>query len=226
LRFYRGIAVPESVADATVDVIRRDGLASDAGFWRMLTYDVKPQLEDLWQSPRLSTEITRPGNKEIPGICACAQEQDARYYACSHNRSAENTAAILVTFDADPSDVVVDGRDFLYTVVQLGNPPASRGSLERLFGRSLLRYVDRAWSTPEQDVRIACVDLAIQDADVIATHAANRLVIGGRHRTRFASAFIVRGPVAKARIVSVERVNHRHYLLPEIDITLNQALGR
>src|SRR5215470_15128533 len=111
MRLYRGIAVPEPSADATVDAIRRDGLATDAGFWRMLMYDIKPQLEDLWRSPTLSTEITRPDPKEVLGICACARKQDALYYACSHNRNAENTASILVTFNANPDDVIVDGRD-------------------------------------------------------------------------------------------------------------------
>lgn len=226
MRLYRGIAVPESSADATVDAIRRDGLATDAGFWRMLMYDIKPELEDLWRSPALSTEITRPDPKEIPGICACARKQDALYYACSHNRNAENTAPILVTFDANPDDVIVDGRDFFYVVVQLGKPTTSRTPLERLFGPSVLRYVDRAWATPDQDVRLACVDLAAQDAEVVAAHAANEFVIGGRHQTRFASAFIVWGPVTAERIIDVERVGHRGYLLPEIDITLDDAIGR
>jgi hypothetical protein len=47
MRFYCGITVPESSADATVDAIRRDGLAIDARFWRMIMYDIKPQLENL-----------------------------------------------------------------------------------------------------------------------------------------------------------------------------------
>jgi hypothetical protein len=192
----------------------------------MLLYDIKPQLGDLWRSPTLSTEITRPDPKEMLGICACARKQDALYYACKHNRKAENTAPILVAFDTNPDDVTVDGRDFLYTVVQLGNPTTSRTRLERLFGPSILRYVDRAWATPDQNVRIACIDLAIQDAEVIAAHAVNELVIGGRHKTRFASAFIVRGPVTAERIVAVERVDHRGYLLPEIDIALDEAIGR
>lgn len=226
MRLYRGIAVSETAADATVEAIRRDGLVVEAGFWRMIMNDIKDQLEDLWRAPQLSTDLTRPQSKEMFGICACAQESDARYYACSHNRRAENTAPILVAFDADPADVVVDGRDFLYTVVQLGNPGTSRNPLERLFGPPVLRYADRAWATSDQDARIACVDLAINDGDVIAAHAASQLVIGGRHRTRFASAFIVRGPVPAERIVSVQRLDHRGYKLPAIDIPLNEALGR
>ncbi|WP_152535812.1 hypothetical protein [Bradyrhizobium sp. Ai1a-2] len=206
--------------------IRQDGLAVDAGFWRMIMSDIKDQLEDLWRSPELSTKLTRPDSKDVLGICACARKQDALYYACNHNRKAENTASILISFEADPDDVVVDGRDFLYTVVQLGKPVTSRASLERLFGPAVLRYADRAWATSVQDSRVACVDLAIHDADIITAHSANQLVIGGRNRTRFASAFIVRGPIAAERIVSVERVDHRDYSLPRIDIALDDAIGR
>ena len=54
--------------------------------------------------------------------------------ACSHNRKGKDTAPILIAIDAKPTDVIVDGRDFLYTVVQLGNPTASRNALQRLFG--------------------------------------------------------------------------------------------
>jgi hypothetical protein len=226
MRLYRGIAVSETSADATVEAIRQNGSAVDAGFWRMIMYDIKRQLDDLWRSAELSTNLTRPESKEMLGICACARRRDALYYACSHNRDAENTAPILITFDADPADVVVDGRDFLYTVGQLGNPATSRNPLVRLFGSAVLRYADRAWATSEQDSRIACFDLAIQDPAVVAAHALNNLVIGGRHRTRFASAFIVRGPVPAERIVSAERVHHDGYSLPSIDISLEQALGR
>jgi len=37
------------------------------------------------------------------------------------------------------------------------------------------------------------------------------------------SAFIVRGPIAGQRMVCVERVDHHSYLVPEIDVTLEQA---
>jgi hypothetical protein len=37
---------------------------------------------------------------------------------------------------------------------------------------------------------------------------------------------MVRAPIAAEEIFSIERVDHRGYALPEIDITLEQALGR
>lgn len=72
------------------------------------------------------------------------------YYACTHNRKGENSAPILITLDADPDDVVILGRDFLFTVVQLGDPTLSREALERTFGQTVLRYADCTSATSDQ----------------------------------------------------------------------------
>jgi len=135
-------------------------------------------------------------------------------------------APIVVVFEADLVDVIVDGRDFLSTVMQFGSPTASRTWLERLFGTAVLRYADRAWVTEDQDSRISVYDLAIQDHDVILAHSENKIVLGGRYRTRFVSAFMVRSPVPATRIVSAEQVAPGGYFLPEIEVSLHQALGR
>lgn len=196
----------------------------------MAVPDLKPRLEDLWRSPDLSREITRPKDlPALPRICACGDRLSAMYYTCSHNRKGDHTASILIEFEANPAEVVLDGRDFLYTLFQLGSPIASRQPLERVFGAAVLRYADRAWSTPksEQPTRIACCDLAIQDLDVIGSHAANDLVIGGRYGTRFTSAFMVAAPIRPSKICSVTRICcHGGYVLPDIDIDLDRTLGR
>jgi len=210
-----------------MDAIRENGLVAGAGFWSLVVHDLKTNLDRLWQSSELSMKLTRPeSDQPVARICACARRRDALYYACSHNRKGDHTASVLIAFDVDAKDVIIDGRDFLYTVVQLGNPTASREALRQVFGPAILRYADRAWSTLEQSTRIACCDLAVQDDKVIAAHAANDLTIGGRFGTRYSSAFMVGVPVAANNIVSVERVNNRSYALPDIDITLDQALGR
>jgi hypothetical protein len=227
MRLYRGIAVPARAATSTIDAIREEGLVLGAGFWSLSVHDLKSRLPELWEVPRLSTRLTRPGDEEpVPRICACARRGDALYYACSHNRDRDRDAPIVVVFEADLVDVIVDGRDFLSTVMQLGSPTASRTWLERIFGTAVLRYADRAWVTEDQDSRISVYDLAIQDHDVILAHSENEILLGGRYRTRFASAFMVRSPVPAARIFSVERVAPGGYVLPEIEVSLDQALGR
>ena len=58
--------------------------------------------------------------------------------------------------------MIVDGRDFLYTLFQLGDPVRARPIVERAYGRAILRFVDRAWSA-QNEHRIALCDLAVQD---------------------------------------------------------------
>jgi len=96
------------------------------------------------------------------------------FYACKKNVTASDTASILITFEADIPDVIVDGRDFLYTVFQLGSDRA-RPAVERLFGSAILRYVDRAWATDKYDEeqRISICHLAVQDDEVVRAHARN-----------------------------------------------------
>jgi hypothetical protein len=226
MRLYRGIAVQEEAAVSVMEAIRREGLMVEGRFWSGLNVpDLKSRLEDLWQFPDLSLETTRPKDEPlVPRICACVSRWDAMYYACNHNKNGKDKVSIIIAFDVDPAAVVIDGRDFLYTVMQLGNPRASREVLGRMFGPSVLRYADRAWVSKEQS--IAYCDLAIQDPDVIEAHAANRLIIGGRSFTRFSSAFMSRAPIAAERIVSVDRTDCTDYVAPEIDIDLNKALGR
>lgn len=205
LRLYRGIAVQEDAAEPVMDAIRRDGLVVEGRFCSGLAVaNLKPRLADLWRSSTLTMEMTRP--EDLPALPRiCADRGSAMYYACSHNRKGDHTASILIEFDADLEHIVVDGRDFLYTVMQLGNPAASREPLERPFGAAVLRYADRAWSIPRSDhkARIACCDLAVQDDEVVRAHA-----------------------IHPSKIVSVERVDCRSYVQPDIDIDLDRALGR
>ena len=67
-------------------------------------------------------------------MCARGEEMGAAYYAWQHNRTRENDTPILVEFEADEDTVVIDGRDFLTTVFQLGEPTLARPALERTFG--------------------------------------------------------------------------------------------
>ena len=117
-------------------------------------------------------------------------------------------------------EAYLDGRDFLYTVFQMGNPERARPIVERLFGSAILRYADRAWATKRGDhQRIAICDLAVQDDDVIHAHAKNTMVIGGRYDTQFCSAFMVRMPIPSERIVSVEQVSARDFAFPDPGIS-------
>jgi hypothetical protein len=220
MRFYRGISVPRQAADAVMAKISSQGLQPGDGQWTMLTADLKSRLDEIGRKPAISLADTRPNIGNPSWVCACGEELGALYYACRHNKSAENDTPILIAFEADPSEAIVDGRDFLYTAFQLGDPKRARAIVERLFGKAVLRYADRAWSGDQKE-RIALCDLAVQDNAVVLAHASNRTVIAGRFRTRFRSAFLVRTPVAAERIADV-RIVDSEFELPKAEVSLDE----
>ncbi|MFI5460811.1 MAG: hypothetical protein ACHRXM_35820 [Isosphaerales bacterium] len=86
----------------------------------------------------------------------------------------------------------MDGRDFLFSVFQRGPTPTGTDVILRAFGKRALEYADWAWESEETAHRIIVCKLAVLDEQVIKAHAKNEVVLGGRYRTVFRSAFVVR----------------------------------
>ena len=201
MRFFRGLAVPASKAEATADAIQREGFVTRPGRWQMEHWHPGP-IEALFKKPDLTLEDTRrKGAAGLPAVCGCGDEEGGAYYARRHNRGDEDDTAMMVEFEADPGSVAVDGKDCLYTVFQMGDPERARDFLGKAFGPRVLRYAEKAWGLDETLARIALCDLAIYDPEVIEAHHANKIVICGRHNTIFRSAFTVALPVAAVKIV-------------------------
>jgi hypothetical protein len=217
--FYRGIAVPADRASRVIADISSGGLLPDQGRWRMTFHDLKPRLTELWQRSTVTTTNTKSEDEMPTWVCACGDEVGGAFYATKHNRYRENDTPILISFSAELRDVIIDGRDFLYPVFQLGDPQRARPIAERLYGKDVLPYLDRAWATKDQNQRVAMCHLATQDDHVISAHLKNQTVIEGRYSTRFRSAFMVRTPVAAERIIAIKTVED-DVVLPDAEITL------
>lgn len=213
----RGLSFPSKDLDQHVNAIRRSGLLAGAGRWTMLFPDLKPRLKILRETPGLQRSDIDDGGTTPPWVCACAQRRDALYYACRHNISMTDDASVVVTFEAPQRNVIIDGRDFLYPVFQFGIPERARPVLAAAFGSAVVPYADRAWSSPDTKSRLAYCDLAVQDDQVISAHAKNTMILGGKHNTVFASAFMARAPIVPASILSVEIVRTSEYKSPEIE---------
>ena len=190
MRFFRGLAVPAANVVQVLATIRNQGLG--LGSQWSFEYRHPGQLDALFARPDLSTQDTRPSDRGDPAVCACGEEIGAAYYAWQHNRTRENDTPIIVEFEADQDTVAIDGRDFLSTVFQFGEPALARPVLARAFGNEVLPYAERAWATDNQETRIALLDLAVHDPHVVKAHHANTVVLGGRLGTVFRSAFIVK----------------------------------
>jgi hypothetical protein len=225
MRLYRGIAVPSASVSSVITNIRATGLRVGQGSqWSMASIDLKPRLQELRQANSLKFADTRIG-QSVPRVCACGDEIGATYYASRHNRSGNNDGSILIEFDADVADVIVDARDFLYSLFQGGDPQKARDVIKGVFGEAVLHFLDRAWATRNQEERVAWCDLATQDNGVIVAHAANKMVLGGRYNTRFCSAFMVRLPVPASRITNVKHLQAPANL-PEIEVSVYDLRAR
>jgi len=222
MRFFRGITVPGHQVELIMEGIRLNGLAADQGEWRM-THEHPGNLKALNLKPDLSLNDTRLGTKSVAAVCACGDEAGAIYYACSHNKSEKNDTPIIIEFTADRSFAAIDGKDFLYTAFQMGEPDIARPALERCFGTAILSYADRTWFSEDQSFRIAQCDLAIHDPDVIEAHHANELVLAGRYRTLFRSAFTIAHPVRPEAIVNVSSPSAL-FAFPRPDVRLSDIL--
>jgi hypothetical protein len=202
LRLYRGIAVPTTSVGETISLITENGLTEGPSFWKMEQNWGLP-IDALVNKVDLSTSDTQPESAFRPAICASGTVEGASYYAWRHNRNRRDDTPILVEFDAQLDQVVVDGRDFLFTTFQFSEPEKAKSAVEQLFGEKVLTYAEAAWASEDQDRRIALCDLATMDVDVVKAHYANRMVIGGRHGTIFANSFTVALPVQPEAIVRV-----------------------
>ncbi|KQO61026.1 hypothetical protein ASF24_03550 [Methylobacterium sp. Leaf86] len=203
LTFIRGIAVPKQAVETVMSDIRTRGLIESGGTWRM-SQQPPADPDDLFVKTDLSTKDTRnPNLPTVPAICACGEEDGAAYYAWKHNRTNVNDTPVLIEFTAPVEAAAVDGKDFLYTAFQMGDPDRASDILERAFGKSVLQYANKAWARKEGQHDIAMCDLAIHDPNVVAAHHASTVVLAGRHGTVFRNAFTIRMPVRPEAIVRV-----------------------
>ena len=198
------------------------GLMSGDGRWHM-EHEYPGDLNRLFAKPDLSRNDTRPGTNTEAAVCACGELEGAAYYAFRHNQTSENDTPIIIEFEAEISVVAVDGKDFLYTAFQGGDPDKARAVLECSFGTAVLRYAEKAWATENQSFRVAQCDLAIHDPDVIEAHYLSSVVLGGLGRTVFRNAFTVALPVRPEAIQRVWLPNEP-LSLPMPDVLFSDIL--
>jgi len=212
---YRGIATSNTMIGKVIQKILVKGLFVGQGNWILRAPDLcHTDLHELIHDPTLSTTMTR--EREAETFAATGDYDTALYYACKHNQTKENTEGILIEFSVPINRIFVDGRDFLYTVFQgfdarndsETHKKKVKNILRRIFGSAITPYIDEVFKTPRenQSRRIALVDIAINDRNVIVVHKKNKIWINGRYGTWFCSSFLVEGKIPPEDIVKVEHV--------------------
>lgn len=232
LTMYRGIAVAPAKVPRVVRSIENGGLRGDEGGRRCTVpcvRKVRGRLADLFDESNATVHDIFKDTGDYPGVFACGSRIGAEYYAAHHNQSGENNQALVIEFITQLENTYVDARDFLCTAFQLWDRDSGdRRTLQaewlrKLFGPKILRYFDPACETSDQNYRIFLCNLAAFDPSVVLAHHTNSNIIRGRWGTRFASAFIIQGPVPAAGITAVHQV-HRERLRPA-DVSLTDFLG-
>jgi hypothetical protein len=201
MRFYRGISVPGDKAGDVIKSIQDYGITNQK--WRWQTDHHKPD-PCLIEKSDLRLEDTRPKGTGVPAVCACGTIEGAAYYAGVHNKTSEDETPIIIEFEHGFDNIAIDGKDFLYTVLQFGDPDCARNIVRAVFGEKGLGYAEKAWANPDQSHRIAIGDLMIHDPDVVSAHYENTLTIAGRYNTRFRNAFTIGLPISALQIVGVQ----------------------
>ncbi len=218
MRFFRGIAVSSDAIKNAIKDIRSVGLLGTEGKWRM-EFPRTGSIDDLYSKTDLSTKDTRVRQQDELAVCACGELCGAAYYALKHNRTKEEDIPLILEFEASEKSVAVDGRDFLYTAFQDGNPIRARPVLQTAFGEAVLRYADLAWKQKSQDKRIALCDLAVRDPAVIRAHYDNKRVLSGRYGTVFRNAFLVKAPIPVSALICVRQLDF-DTKIPRPEVTL------
>jgi len=102
-------------------------------------------INELFNKEDLTLEDTRPSTSEA-AVCASGDELGAAYYACKHNFNKQCDTPVMIAFEAALDRVAVDGRDFLYSVFQMGHGGLAKSFLEYAFGEAVIKYAEKAWS--------------------------------------------------------------------------------
>jgi hypothetical protein len=245
LKLYRGITLNENNVNRVVTFIKENGLniVEESQWSGFIWKDLRGELKRLFEKENLDRDETQPnsiwveneksGHREYiegnVGICF-ADRIGANYYAFKHNMNQENKIPVVITVEVDIKDVAIDGRDFLYTVFgfldreNIEKTKRQKATLSKLYGDKIGLYVDKVINNPESD-KFAVCDLAIIDDDIITSHLANKILIKGRHRTIFKSAFYVKVPIQPSSIKKIQ-INKPYDENSEEFISLDEILER
>jgi len=236
LKLYRGITLAKQDVDRVIEDVKLNGInVSEEARWKFQITFIKDKVTELFEKNDLSTLDTRPqknkpndytmGELINPSKTVCfADKLGATYYAVKHNKTKEKTVPILIETEIDLKNIIIDGRDFLYTCFQflemkdINKQKKQINDLTQIFGKSIEKYLIKSSKTDIQDTKIALCDLATHDDDVIKEHYLNKIILGGKHNTIFRTAFHIKTPIRKEYIKSVSIIEPNYfYETPQVN---------
>jgi hypothetical protein len=207
---YRGITINPQTADADKVAIRQTGNLAAKSLWKGTMAnpsEVRSRSSELARVPtKARAEILRLA--QAPLTYACGDFDGAARYALD-----KRGIPVVITFEVALEEVIIDGRDFLYTVFQLWDREGTshrdrvRENLSTLFGPAILGWFERACRETDTMARVGLCDLAVYDLAAIERHYANRTDIAGRYHRVFRSSFAMPANLDPTAILDIQEVD-------------------
>lgn len=204
---FRGLVFDRRVAAQEIETIRLQGFP-DSAKRASNTYGIRAPTRDALtiQDHDFKNEIW---DRELFPPFACADIRSASRYATG---GRQNEQGVVVRIELDPSQIYVDGRDFLFYSFQRVDrwvgEHRSRELMKEAFGPRILEWAERAAlerdGSDEDQRRINIACHACRDVQIIRAHLRSKLVLFGKANFYFCSAFRFNTPVSKDKISLVD----------------------
>ncbi len=202
---FRGLQFDKKIAPQEIASIRRDGIV-DSAKRTSNYYGIKTPTNDALSTKGFDFRDPLWDEETFPPF-ACADIRSASRYASDDL----DKQGVVVRFEIDPSQVYVDGRDFLIFAFQIAdrwiNVRSRRELMAQAFGPRILEWAECAamqHGASETDLRINVACHACSDPQVIQAHLCSKIVLFGKASFYFCSAFRFNTPVTNTKVTLVE----------------------
>ncbi|WP_027339974.1 hypothetical protein [Halonatronum saccharophilum] len=145
-------------------------------------------------------------NKQSLAKYVCGDSIGANFYA-----TRQYEPGLVLHLKADISSLVIDGRDFLYTIIPIIIKKETQQKyakiLSQSFGTKIVDYLNSGSKLKDnsRNVLFRLVDYICMDLEIIKAHLKSNVLIKGRHNTNFKSAFGVIGDIKPNDIIKITK---------------------
>jgi hypothetical protein len=208
LRLYRGIGLDPDVAEESVRTIKVTGLIGNPERCAWVEPTVGRQIVALHQADPAAVFNALREAPTVGVAYGCGDFEGAARYAL---RASGHP--YVIEFEVRSTDVVIDGRDFLYAMFQfwdrssISKRDEVRNCISDVFGGIALEYFDLSSKTSDQQARMGFCDQVVFNSNAIDHHYSNRSTISGRYGTVFCSAFQTPAALHKEKVISVKPIS-------------------
>jgi len=160
--------------------------------------------------------------ESLTAKCVTSDVGSAKIYA-----TRENEPGIVIKLNIKTDLLVIDGRDFLYSIFpRIIKKEAKEGKiklLSEIFGKKINLYITEGEKLKDYDSQyiFKYIDYICMDLDIIEAHINNVILINGRYSTRFTNAFGVIGGIQPQDVLEVIFANQISNNIPDVEINIS-----